>query len=85
MRKNWRMAPRWPRRGVTTAWSREDGNGERTKQTWQIKAIDSGDRFYGGGAGGELSSDGSVVFIKQPALEETWVWRGGGGFSSRHT
>lgn len=39
----------------------------------------------GGGGGEEVSSDGSVVFIKQPTLEGKQVWRRDGGFNSRHT
>lgn len=71
--------------GVTIAWSREDGMSKWAKQIWQIDTIEFGDRLYVGGERGEVSSDCSVVFMKQPALEEKQVWRGDDGLNSRHT
>lgn len=70
--------------GVTIAWSREDGTSKSAKQIWQRDTIRFSDRLYVGGEGREVSSDCSVVFIKQPALEEKQVWRGDDGLNPRH-
>lgn len=56
-----------------------------TKQIWQIKAIEFGDRQDVGGEGEEVSSDGSVVFIEQPTLEEKAGLGRGCEFTSRYT
>ena len=38
--------------------------------------MEFGDRRDVGGEGEDVSSEGSVVFIKQAALEEKQAWRG---------